>query len=64
MMVNGDISSPGCVTSRIPQGTVLGPLLFAMYINDILENLAPDGFLFADDKKLFKQLQMIIQMIH
>lgn len=56
VVVNGEKSSPGCVTSGIPQGTVLGPLLFVIYINDILENLTSGGFLFADDTKIFKSV--------
>ena len=56
VMVNGEKSSPGYVTSGIPQGTVLGPLLFVVYINDILENLSSDGFLFADDTKIFRTI--------
>ena len=53
VIVNGEKSSSGRVTSGIPQGTVLGPLLFVVYINDILENVTSEGFLFADDTKLF-----------
>ena len=54
--VNGEKSSSGCVTSGIPQGSVLGPLLFVVYINDILENLTSNGFLFADDTKIFREV--------
>ena len=56
VVVNGERSSSGKVTSGIPQGTVLGPILFAVYINDILENLTSDGFLFADDTKVFRAI--------
>ena len=56
VLVNGEKSSYGHVTSGIPQGTVLGPLLFVVYINDILENISSDGFLFADDTKIFKTI--------
>ena len=56
VIVNGERSSPGYVTSGIPQGTVLGPLLFVVYINDILENISSEGFLFADDTKIFRTI--------
>lgn len=52
--VNGEKSYIGQVWSGIPQGTVLGPILFIIYINDILENIESDGFLFADDTKIYK----------
>ena len=37
--------------SGIPQGSV-GPLLFVLYINDILDKIRSDGYLFADDTKI------------
>ena len=48
-MINGEMSSFGKVLSGIPQGTVLGPLLFIVYINDILDNVDSEGLLYADD---------------
>ena len=37
----------------VPQGSVLGPLLFLIYVNDITENLETYCFLYADDMSLY-----------
>ena len=54
--VNGESSETGNVISGVPQGSVLGPLLFVIYINDILDSISTDGMLFADDTKIFRQI--------
>ena len=43
------------VLSGIPQGSVLGPILFIIYINDILDNLKTKVELFDDDTKLITE---------
>ena len=42
--------------SGIPQGTVLGPLLFVVYINDLLDNISSNGLMYADDTKIFREI--------
>jgi len=53
--VNGKFSSWHDVLSRIPRGSILGPLLFIIYINDLPEvcnNLHTKLYIYADDIKL------------
>ena len=58
MIVNGSKLETAPVLSGIPQGTVLWPVLFVIYINDILGNLSSEGFLFADDTKIFRKITL------
>ena len=52
VVVNGSKSAKAPVLSGIPQGTVLGPVLFVAYINDILDDISSNGVMFADDTKI------------
>ena len=56
VVIEGNISTPKPVTSGVPQGTVLGPILFLIYVNDITENIKCNIRLFADDCLLYKEL--------
>jgi len=53
VVINGLESTWKAVISGVPQGSVLGPILFLIYINDIVDNLNYTAYLFADDMKLF-----------
>ena len=56
VVVNGVESKSAAVLSGIPQGSVLEPLLFVIYINDLPEYVDSDVFLFADDTKVMRQV--------
>ncbi|KAL9989596.1 hypothetical protein ACROYT_G004161 [Oculina patagonica] len=49
----GKRSNTAQVTSGMPQGTVLGPLLFLLFVNDLPDNLKSSIRLFADDALLY-----------
>ena len=53
VVIDGERSEEAQVRSGVPQGTVLGPLLFLLYINDIGNDLTSKIRLFADDSLLF-----------
>ena len=54
--VNGAHSKSSQVISGIPQGSVLGPILFVIYINDLSDAVNSSKFLFADDTKILRQI--------
>ena len=58
VIVKGEPSTKRSVTSGIPQGSVMGPILFVLYINDLPEALkfGSELYLYADDTKVFREI--------
>ena len=53
VLLNGQTSKWSQVKAGVPQGSVLWPLLFLVYINDLPEELTSNVKLFADDTSIF-----------
>ena len=53
VVLNGQHPKWASVLVGVPQASILGPLLFLIYINDFPENLESSTKLFADDTSLF-----------
>ena len=56
VVLDGATSSSIAVTSGVPQGTVLGPLLFILYLNDLPDGLSSQVRLLADDCILYREI--------
>ena len=48
--IDTSYSSPSNLICGVPQGSILGPLLFLLYINDLPQAIISDSLLYADDK--------------
>ena len=53
VILNGKSSDWSFIMAGVPQGSVLGPLFFLIYINDLVDDLSSDAKFFADDTSLF-----------
>ena len=56
VVLNGQVSAWASVNAGVPQGSILGPLLFLIYINDLSDNLPSNVKLFGDDKSLLPMM--------
>ena len=57
VVLNGQNSSWKNILARVPQGSVLGPLLFLIYINDLPNGIESICKIFADDTSLFSEVK-------
>ena len=59
MILDGHISSKKSVLSGVPQGSILGPILFVLFINDLPQVLHSDTnlALYADDTKIWRTIK-------
>ena len=53
VVLPGAVSDWTDIRAGVPQGSILGPLLFLLYINDIVQDIGSNIRLFADDTSLF-----------
>ena len=56
VVLDGQVSDPVPVLSGLPQGSVLGPVLFLVFINDLPDNIRSSVRLFADDCVLYRNI--------
>jgi hypothetical protein len=57
VLLEGEVSEDAHVESGVPQGTVLGPLLFLCHINDLPQTVTSSVRLFADDCLLYREIR-------
>ena len=56
VQIRGSYSEWSPVISGVPQGSILGPIMFPIYVNEIPNIITPTSKLFADDTKIYRQI--------
>ena len=64
VVLNGVASEWRNVGAGVPQGSILGPLLFLFFLNDIIDDVGSDIFLYADDSCLMKVINDPVNSIY
>ena len=59
VILEGVVSDTVKVTSKVPQSSVLGPILFLIYINDLSNSLSSKVRLFADDARVQREIKSL-----
>ena len=57
VVVNGKTSDWKPVTSGVPEGSILAPLIFSIFINDLPQHIQSNCLMYADDVKIFRKIE-------